>query len=150
MSDEERGQVTHHASRFTLWWLAVVVVAVWLLWMTLRPQEQAVADLTPITAPAAAQGISIPFLIDFLGNIAVFVPLGAAAALALANKPRGSRLLAATAVGAGLSAAIELLQSAIPSRFADFDDWLLNTAGTCIGAAMASILINKPKRSASC
>jgi len=110
--------------------------------MTLRPQEQASADLTPITVPAAAQGISIPFLIGFLGNIVVFIPLGAAAAFALANKPRGTRLLAATAVGAGLSAAIELLQLAIPSRFSGFDDWLLNTAGTLIGAVIA-VIINR-------
>lgn len=92
---EERPQVTHHGSRIAFWWLVVVAVAVWLLWMTLRPQEQASADLAYITTPAAAQGISISFLIDFLGNVAVFVPLGAAAAFALANKPRDARLLAA-------------------------------------------------------
>lgn len=148
MSKGETPQVTHHASRSALWWLVVAAVAAWLLWMTLRSQEQASADLTPITAPAAAQGISIPFLIDFLGNIVVFIPLGAAAALALAHKSRRTRLLASTAIGAGLSAGIELLQLAIPSRFADFDDWLLNTVGTFIGATIAGILINK--RSASC
>lgn len=143
MSNEERGQVTDHASRSALWWLVVAAVAAWLLWMTLRPQEQAVADLTPITAPAAAQGISIPFLINFLGNIVVFIPLGAVAAFALGNKPRRTRLLVATAVGAGLSAAIELLQLAIPSRVSGFDDWLLNTVGTFTGAMIAGILINK-------
>lgn len=140
MRNEERGQVTGRASRIALWWLVVVAVGAWLLWMTLRPQEQAVADLTPITAPAAARGISVPFLIDFLGNIVVFVPLGAAAVLALANKQRWMRLLAATAGGAGLSAAIELMQLSMPSRFADFDDWLLNTAETLIGAAIAMII----------
>jgi len=147
MGNEERREVTHRASRIALWWLVFVAIAAWLLWMTLRPQEQAVADLTPITAPAAARGISVPFLVDFLGNIAVFIPLGAAAALALANKPCGPRLLAATAVGAGLSAAIELLQLAIPSRFSGFDDWLLNTVGACIGAVIAGVLISR--RSAS-
>ncbi len=134
-------------TRRYLWWLVVVAVAGWLLWMTLRSQDQASADLAYITTPAAVQGISIPFLIDFLGNIIVFIPLGAAAAFALANKPRWTRLLAATAVGAGLSATIELLQFAIPSRFADFDDWLLNTGGTCIGAVIAGVLISR--RSAS-
>lgn len=134
-------------TRRYFWWLVVVAVAAWLLWMTLRPQAQVTADLTVITIPAAAQGISIPFLIGFLGNIVVFVPLGAAAALALADKPRETRLLTATAVGAGLSAAIELLQSTLPSRFADLDNWLLNTIGTFIGAMIAAVLINK--RSAS-
>lgn len=142
MGNEERGLGTRRTARSALWWLVVAVVAAWLLWMTLRPQEQAIADLTPITAPAAAQGISIPFLIDFLGNIVVFVPIGAAAAFALADKPRGTRLLASTAVGSGLSAAIELLQLAIPSRFSGLDDWLLNTTGTLIGAVVA-VIINR-------
>ena len=150
MRDEDKASVTHHGSRITLWWLAVVVIAAWLLWMTLRPQEQVTADLTTITTPAAAQGISIPFLISFLGNVAVFIPLGAAAALALGSRPFKTRLLASTAIGMALSAAIELLQLAIPSRFSDFDDWLLNTLGACIGAAIASILIHRRKRSASC
>ncbi len=131
-------------------WLVVAAVAGWLLWMTLRSQEQAAADLTPITAPAAAQGIAIPFLIDFLGNIVVFIPLGAAAAFALGNKPHKMRLLVATAIGATLSTVIELLQLTIPSRVSGFDDWLLNTVGTFIGAVIASILISRRKRSASC
>ena len=135
MADNKKLNVTCNA----LWWLVVAAVAVWLLWMTLRPQEQAVADLAPITAPAAARGISIPFLIGFLGNIAVFVPLGAAAALALANKPRGIRLLVSSVVGAALSAAIELLQLVVPGRVSGFADWLLNTAGTLVGAILGSI-----------
>ncbi len=143
MGNEEKPRGTHHASRIALWWLVVAVVAAWLLWMTLRSQDRVIADLTYITTPAAAQGISIPFLIDFLGNIVVFIPLGAAAAFTLANKPRWPRLLTATAIGAGLSAAIELLQRTIPSRFSGFDDWLLNTAGTFIGAVMAGVLINR-------
>ncbi|MGC9396173.1 MAG: VanZ family protein [Anaerolineae bacterium] len=142
MGNEERREVTHHVSRITLWWVVVVVVGAWLLWMTLRPQAQVTADLTAITIPAAAQGISISFLIDFLGNIAVFIPLGAATASALANKPRTTRLLASTAVGAGLSAAIELLQLTIPSRVSGFDDWLLNTIGTLIGAGI-TVIINR-------
>jgi len=137
MPDNKKPNVTRDA----WWWLAAAVAAAWLLWMTLRPQEQVSSDLAYITAPAAVRGISIPFLIGFLGNIAVFAPFGAATALALANKPRRTRVLAATAAGAGLSATIELLQLAIPSRFADLDDWLLNTTGAFIGAVAASILV---------
>lgn len=137
MGNEERGQGTQRAARSALWWLVVAVVAAWLLWMTLRPQAQVTADLTTITTPAAAQGISIPFLIGFLGNVAVFIPLGAAATLALESEPLKTRLLTSIAIGTTLSAAIELLQLAIPSRVSGFDDWLLNTAGTCIGALIA-------------
>jgi glycopeptide antibiotics resistance protein len=135
-------------TRRYLWWILVIAVVAWLLWMTLRSQDQASADLAYITTPAAAQGISIPFLIDFLGNVVVFIPLGAAATFALANKPLETRLVASTAIGAAFSAAIELLQLTVPGRVSGFDDWLLNTAGTCIGAVIASVLIKQ--RSASC
>jgi glycopeptide antibiotics resistance protein len=140
MGEEEKPPLTHHTSRISLWWLVVAVVAAWLLWMTLRSQEQATADLTLITVPAAARGISAGFLIDFLGNIVVFVPLGAAIAFALTGKSLKTRLLVSTAIGSVLSAVIELTQLTIPSRVSGFNDWLLNIAGTCIGAVIASVL----------
>ncbi|MBN1873384.1 MAG: VanZ family protein [Anaerolineae bacterium] len=124
------------------WWIVAALVSMWLLWMTLRPQERVTADLTYITTPAAARGISIPFLISFLGNIAVFIPLGAAAAFALSGKSLKTRVLASSAIGAALSAVIELTQLAIPSRVSGFDDWLLNTAGTFIGAVIA-VAVNR-------
>lgn len=132
-------------SRFTfyvchLWWLAVVAVAAWLLWMTLRPQAQVSSQLTYITAPARAHGFSVRFVIDFLGNIAVFVPLGAAAAFALTARPLKTRLITATAIGAGLSAIIELAQLLVPGRVSAPEDWLLNTLGAFIGAGIALIL----------
>ena len=123
------------------WWLATAAIAAWLLWMTLRPQAQAQADLAYLTTPAASQGISIPFLIDTLGNIVVFVPLGTAAFFALrCGTSSGGRAYQAVAfallIGAGLSAGIELTQSTLPSRVATLKDWLLNTAGTLIGILM--------------
>ena len=142
---EEKTEVTHHTPRLMLWWLVVAAITAWLLWMTLRSQEQATADLTPITAPAAARGISAGFLIDFLGNIVVFVPLGAAIAFALTGKSRKIRLSASTAIGAALSAMIELTQLTIPSRVSGFDDWLLNTVGVLIGAVIA-VIINRAFR----
>jgi glycopeptide antibiotics resistance protein len=142
MNEEEKSQVTPHVSRFTLWWLVVVAIAAWLLWMTLRSQEQVTADLTPITVPAAARGISAGFLVDFLGNIVVFVPLGAAIAFALTGKSLKTRLLVSIAIGAALSAVIELTQLTIPSRVSGLDDWLLNTAGALIGAVIA-VIINR-------
>ena len=143
MRDEKEPSVTQDTVPNTLWWFAVVAVAAWLLWMTLRSQGQASADLAYITTPAAASGISIRFLIDILGNVIVFVPLGAAAAFALTGKPLKRRLLASIAIGAALSATIELTQFSIPSRVSAWDDWLLNTLGTFIGAVIASILIDK-------
>jgi len=120
--------------RVWLWWALSGAVALWLLWMTLRPNQTVAANLLPLTAPAAAQSISAHLLIDLAGNVVVFVPLGASLALALGDKPAGRRLLLATLTDAGLSLCIELAQMALPSRVAALDDWLLNTVGTAIGA----------------
>lgn len=117
-----------------LWWALSAAVAAWLLWMTLRPNETVATDLSPLTTSAAAQGVSAHLLIDLVGNVVVFVPLGATLALALGGKPAARRLLLAALAGAGLSLAIELVQMAIPTRVAALDDWLLNTVGTAIGA----------------
>jgi len=106
--------------------------------MTLRPNPTVAADLAPLTDPAAARGISAHVLISLVGNVVVFVPLGAALALALGDKPAGRRLLLATLTGAGLSLCIELAQMALPSRVAALDDLLLNTTGTAIGALAAA------------
>jgi glycopeptide antibiotics resistance protein len=116
------------------WWALSLVVAAWLLWMTLRPNQTVASDLTPLTEPAADQGISTHLLIDLAGNVVVFLPLGMALALALRDRPMGRRLLLATLGGAGLSLVIELVQTAIPTRVAAFDDWLLNTTGAFLGA----------------
>jgi len=129
-----------------VWGIIALLIAAWLLWMTLRPQGQASADLAYITTPAAAQGISISFLIGFLGNIAVFVPLGAAVAFALADWSAWPRLIVATLAGSALSAAIELIQRTLPSRFSSWDDWLLNTLGALLGALVANFLIRNRKK----
>jgi glycopeptide antibiotics resistance protein len=115
-------------------WVLAGVVAAWLLWMTLRPSTTVANDLAPLTQSAVTRLISVHVLIDLAGNVAVFVPLGLAVAIALGDKPVRRRLLLATLAGAGLSLLIELVQIALPSRVSAVDDWLLNTAGTAIGA----------------
>ena len=116
------------------WWMLVGVVAAWLVWMTLRPNQTVAAGLAPLTTSAAAHGISARLLIDLAGNVVVFVPLGTALALALRDKPTNQRFLLATLGGAALSLIIELVQTVIPTRVATLDDWLLNTAGVAAGA----------------
>ncbi len=123
-----------------LWWLAAGGVAAWLLWMTLRPNPSVAADLSPLTDRAAARGISHRLLIGLTGNVVVFVPLGATLALALQGSLR-RRALGATLLGAALSLVIELAQAALPSRVSALDDWLLNTAGTAIGATIGCGLV---------
>lgn len=116
------------------WWALAGVVVAWLLWMTLRPNQTVAAGLAQLTTSAAARGISAHLLIDLAGNVVVFVPLGAALALALSDKPMKRRLLLATLGGAVFSLCIELLQTAIPTRVTALDDWLLNTTGAAVGA----------------
>lgn len=123
-----------------VWWALAAAVAAWLLWMTLRPNQTVAADLAPLTESAAEQGVSVRLLIDLAGNVAVFAPLGAALALALRDRPMRRRLLLATLGGAGLSFTIELIQTAIPTRVAALDDWLLNTGGAFLGAVTGCVV----------
>ena len=117
-------------------WLAAALIALWLYWMTLRPQTAVSADLTPITVAAESQGLSIPFVIGILGNIVVFIPWGAAVALALNRRPRGISMGGSIMSGALLSASIELLQRRVPGRVSAWDDWMLNTLGVALGAVV--------------
>jgi glycopeptide antibiotics resistance protein len=123
-----------------VWWALSAAAAVWLLWMTLRPNQAVATDLAPLTGPAAKRGISAHVLIDLAGNVVVFLPLGLALALALRGRPTGRRLFLATLGGAGLSLIIELIQTTIPSRVATLDDWLLNTGGAFMGALAGCVV----------
>ncbi len=113
--------------------------------MTLRPNPSVAADLTPLTMPAAARGISPRLLIGLAGNVVVFAPLGATLALALRGSTR-RRALGATLLGAALSLVIELAQAALPSRVSALDDWLLNTIGAAIGAVIGCSLDKRRTR----
>ncbi len=111
--------------------------------MTLRPNPSVAVNLAPLTEPAAERGISPRVLIGLAGNVVVFVPLGAALALAMGGEPAGRRLLLATLAGAGLSFGIELAQMALPSRVTAVDDLMLNTVGTVVGALVGIELRNQ-------
>ena len=123
------------------WWAIAGLTAVWLLWMTLRPNPEVAANLAVLTEPAMARGISYFWLIDIAGNIVVFMPLGAATALALnAQRTLTSRIRIGTLAGLALSCSIELLQRLSASRVPSLIDILLNTAGTALGALVATWL----------
>ncbi|MBX6313082.1 MAG: VanZ family protein, partial [Isosphaeraceae bacterium] len=70
------------------------------------------------------------FVVNFVGNLAAFLPLGA-----LLRRLWGSRASAQRVALAGmaLSLAIELLQFLSGRRVADVDDVLLNTLGALLG-----------------
>jgi len=131
--------------RVSLWWAVAAITTVWLLWMTLRPNPIVASELDPLIKPASAHGISPHLLIGLAGNVAVFIPLGTAVALALGGSPARRRLGAAVA-GASLSLLIELVQTCIPGRVAAVDDWLLNTAGSVLGALLAGVMRSACRR----
>ena len=80
----------------------------------------------------AQQGNSTYFLINFWGNIAMFLPVGFFPALLW----RRGRWWKTMLTGAGLSLAIELCQ--IPTaRGTDIDDLWLNTLGALLGYSLA-------------
>ena len=124
-------------------WALAGAVALWLLWMTLRPQATVSRDLTPITRPAAEYGLSIHWLINIGGNVAVFMPLGAAMALAQSGRAARARVLWGAASGAILSAIIEGLQMLQPTRVSSLGDWALNTLGALLGALMIILVMHK-------
>lgn len=142
MMRETTRRTTHHErqmKRHPFWWAVAIVIAAWLLWMTMRGSGTVNRDLAPIIESQAAQVLGTHLLISILGNIVVFVPLGAVVALALADLPLARRIGWSTMAGAGLSAAIEFLQMALPSRWSDPADWLLNTVGAALGAFVATV-----------
>lgn len=141
-------------------WLVAVLIAAWILSMTLRPgtrvngvnlvpfKQKRLAMICLMTPTCRQQQSSFNFLfVDVLGNLVIFVPLGMA--IALATLPRRTRRaprrlglrwwLNATALGFLLSLGIELAQLTIPTRATDVDDIILNTLGTLLGAAAVAI-----------
>ena len=176
MGEEESGSARHRPHTLPLThspalplrlaaWLAVALIVIWLLSMTLRSGSQPNGmNLVPFSQKWPAlicllepnclqQSDAFGFLfVDGLGNIAVFVPLGAA--LAAATLPRrtetqqrarlGSRWwLKVVAAGFLLSLGIELAQLTIATRATDVDDVILNTLGTALGVLLIALLIRR-------
>jgi VanZ family protein len=77
---------------------------------------------------------------DAVLNVALFVPLGATACLAVAKRHgRAAGYAFALATGAALSASVEMLQIYDSHRYCSALDWLCNTTGTFLGAALAVV-----------
>ena len=85
----------------------------------------------------AAHGVPVTFpAVEAVGNLLLFVPFGVLAGLLLPVR----RWWVVLVAGAALSAAIELIQLAIPGRWTTLQDWVLNTAGTALGLAVLFVV----------
>jgi hypothetical protein len=70
------------------------------------------------------------WLADALANVVLFVPLGCALSW------RRGHIARTVSIAAGLSIAVELLQTALPGRDPTLGDVIANTAGGALGAAL--------------
>lgn len=87
-------------------------------------------DLRAALAGHKSLGLSV---IELVGNVALFVPLG----MALRWRFPRVGLTEATGIAFGTSVVIEALQTVIPAgRWTDTTDVITNTAGGLIGAAL--------------
>jgi glycopeptide antibiotics resistance protein len=81
-------------------------------------------------------------LIDVVGNIVVFVPLGFGLAGALYQTNLRQTIGLAALGGFCLSLLIELGQLLIPTRSTDIDDLFFNTLGATLGALCFAFLLH--------
>lgn len=140
------------------WWLLVGMMTVWLLWMTLRPDGNFLRSelhLTPLSEHSEAVACVLNsrclfqrtawrfLLVDVIGNIVVFMPLGFGLAGALAQANFKRTLWSALLGGFMISLAIELLQLAVPTRTTDVDDLIFNSLGALLGVIVFTLVMRK-------
>ena len=81
-------------------------------------------------------------VLEFAANIVLFLPFGLLATVAY---PR-LRPIPVIAIGFASSVVIELVQLAIPSRYATVSDVIANTVGTAIGCLVAVAMARSTPR----
>lgn len=74
--------------------------------------------------------------VDFLGNVAIFVPLGVGIAGVMAQRGRRAVLVSTFLLGALVSLSIEVGQLFVPSRSPDIDDIIFNSLGSLLGGVL--------------
>lgn len=119
--------------------LAWLAYALLILYAGLAPwsgwRDLGVFPLAFITAPVPRYLTRF----DLIVNVLAFVPLGALGVLALHPRLRAPfAVLAATVVGAALSALIEALQTYLPARVPSNIDWATNSGGVLAGALVVA------------
>jgi glycopeptide antibiotics resistance protein len=74
--------------------------------------------------------------VEFLANVAMFVPLGLFLVLLLGR----GRWWLAILLGVGLTVVIELVQQSLPTRVSDLRDIVANSMGATIGVLLALVV----------
>ena len=80
------------------------------------------------------------WIVNFLGNIVAFVPIGT---IPLVARPQRARVRHAALFSLAFSAMIEAVQYTSRRRVADVDDLILNTAGGVLGHCILWLLFTR-------
>jgi glycopeptide antibiotics resistance protein len=126
--------------------LAAYILFVFALALVLFPLANPAPNLVPFRSIIRAWQIGgWPFVVDFVGNIVAFIPMGLVPPFI---RRRPTRVWQVAIFGLLLSAAIESGQFISGRRVPDVDDVILNTAGTILGYCCAAISLryNSPRR----
>jgi len=86
--------------------------------------------------------VSRGLILDAVLNVVFYMPLGAAAFLALRRRPFA--LAASAALGGLVSISVEWMQLSIPTRVGNLVDLLTNTIGALLGAIVAWVATSSP------
>jgi len=141
-----------------VWWLAALVALAAVLWLTVREDDLVTwqnltgANLVPLRHHlaalrcvledcAAADAARHYLMVDVIGNILLFLPIGFTFAGAAPALERRWRVLWAVVSGAVLSTGIEVVQLYLASRATDVDDVLFNTLGAMLGAWLLAVVV---------
>jgi glycopeptide antibiotics resistance protein len=120
--------------RLALWALAGYLVFLYTIAVFLFQMPSPRPNLVPFHTMAGDwRAGGFPLLVNFLGNIVAFLPMGAVPARLW---PGRFRLAHAAAFGLGFSLLIEASQLALGTRVPDVDDLILNTLGAAVGYAL--------------
>ncbi len=111
--------------------LAVYVLFLLDLALLQFPTRNPITNVVPLRSIVADwKSGGRDFVVNFLGNIVAFIPIGMIPRLA---RPRRARAWHAALLSLSLSALIEGVQYATGRRVADVDDLILNTTGGVLG-----------------
>jgi len=132
----------HRSAAWPLTWMYCALVVYASLYPFADWRDQGIVPWSFLTAPLPRYWTAFDVAINVVG----YLPLGALLTLGILRSGRTGSSIAfwlAVASTAGLSLLLESLQSYLPQRVASREDWLLNSLGAALGAALALYLARR-------
>jgi glycopeptide antibiotics resistance protein len=145
-----------------IWGFATIMTIGSILYITLAPGKiskginllpfrEIVRGLQSFSAQNAPPSPTIPlwFVVNLLGNLVLFLPLGFVLMGLLSRLPRRIPAIGVMLMGGVLSVGIEVIQLTIPTRATDIDDVIFNTVSTGLGVILFCFAQNVWQRKGS-